>query len=138
SEQLRGAGGENDGEDGAGDARGEAAQEDEQRQRAGADAERRQVGRLDVPGIGFELADEVGGQAALDPEAEEVLELGGGDDDGDAGGEAGGDGVGDELDQGSQAGDAHEDDHDAGHEGGSGEAGVAVLIGDGVDDDDEG
>ena len=61
---------------------------------------------------GQELAGDGGGA-----EAEEVLDLGGGDEDGDAVGEADDDRAGDEADRGAEAGEAHEEENHAGHEG---------------------
>ena len=61
--------------------------------------------------------------AAQAIEAEEVFDLGGGNEDRDAVGEADGDGAGNELDRRAQAGEAHDDQaHEAGHEADQGKA----------------
>ena len=49
-------------------------------------------------------------------EAEEVLDLSGGDQEGNAVGESYGDGTWDELDSGAKAGEAHDEEKNAGHD----------------------
>lgn len=83
------------------------------------------------------LLDEVRGDVAH-LESEQIAELRRKNDERDAGGEADRDRVRDELDDRAHAREAHDDEKDAGHEGGRREAVVAVLLHDGVHDDDEG
>jgi hypothetical protein len=52
-------------------------------------------------------------------EAEEVFDLGGGDEEGDAVGEADDDGAGDVLDGGAEAGKSHDKKENAGHDAGA-------------------
>ena len=73
-----------------------------------ADGER---GGVDAGEVGDEQAhagQELAGNGA-GAEAEEVLDLRGGDEDGDAVGEADDDRAGDELDRRAEAGEAHDD-----------------------------
>ena len=83
-----------------------------------------------------EAADEVAWDGA-GAEAEEVLDLGAGDEDGDAVGEAHDAGARDELDCGAEPGDAQQNEQHAGHEGAEQEAVFAVAGQDAEDDDDK-
>ncbi|MNP12292.1 hypothetical protein D3C76_1045200 [compost metagenome] len=64
-------------------------------------------------------------------QAEQVLDLQGGDDDADAGGETQGDRIGDELDQPAEARQAHGDQDHPGHQGAQQQSAHAELLGDG-------
>ena len=125
-------------DDGAGNAPGEARQEQDDGERGCGDGD-----GLPADGGGVVRRARcmrarnslgTGGRA----EAEEVFDLGGGDQQGDAVGEADDDGTGDELDGGAEAGEAHDEQHDAGHERDQREAGDAEAGDDAGDDDDEG
>ena len=73
----------------------------------------------------------------LQVEAEEVAQLGAGDEDGDAVREADDDRARDEADGDAHAGEPHDDQHDAGHHRAHEQAVDAVLRDDAGDDDDE-
>src|SRR5687767_9596509 len=96
--------GGDDGDYGAGDPRGEAAEQEQDGERADTHRGRGGVDGVDVLGERLDLGDKLGGErevgAVLGGDPEEVAQLGGGDGDGDAGGEPGDDRVGDELDHG--------------------------------------
>ncbi|MCY1359437.1 hypothetical protein D9M69_460080 [compost metagenome] len=64
-------------------------------------------------------------------QAEQVLDLQGGDDDADAGGEPQGDWIRDELDQPAEACQAHDDQDQPGHQGAEQQSAQAELLGDG-------
>ena len=74
----------------------------------------------------------------LHREAEEIFDLGRGDQQGDAVGEADDDGARDEAHGGTQAGEAEEEQNHAGHHGDHEESGEAVFGEDSGDDDHEG
>lgn len=69
---------------------------------------------------------------------QQVGNLGGEDRQGDAGGESHHDRIGDELDDRAEAEEAHQNQQHAGHEGRHQQPGLAVLLDDAIDDDDEG
>ena len=124
-------------DDGAGNAAGEARPEEDDGERGGADGDGLPVGGGGAAEEHFDAGEEVAGNGR-GVEAEEVFDLGGGDEQGDAVGEADGDGARDVFDGGAEAGEAHDEQQDAGHDADQREAGHAELGDDAGDDDDEG
>jgi hypothetical protein len=126
-----------DGNDGGGNSASEARKQHEYGERTKAKS---QCVGIEAGKVGSqqlharkELAGNGGGA-----QAEEVLDLGGGDQDGDAVGEADDHHVGDEAHRSTQTGEAHEKKNDSGHDGDHGEAAHAKTGDDAGDNDDEG
>ena len=90
-----------------------------------------QVGQVDAP-FGDELRGDV-----LQPQPEEVVDLGGEDGQGDTGGEADDDGVWDELDDRAEPEKPHQHQYQSGHQCGQGETFKPEAGDDAVDDHDE-
>ena len=126
-----------DREDGAGYASIDARPDEDDGEGRGGDGDGGPLDGADVFGQHLHAGQEAAGDGRS-PEAEEVFDLGRGDQQGDAVGEADDDRARDELDGGAEAGDAHDEQDDAGHEGDEGEAGDAEAGDDAGHDDDEG
>ena len=122
--------------DGGRDSPVEARQDEDDGQCAEAEAE---SGGVKGSEVGDEQADS-GEEFAWNrtgAKAEEVLDLGGSDEDGDAVGKADDDHPGNEPDGSAEAGESHEEEDHSGHHGDHGEAAHAETGDDSGDDDDE-
>ena len=136
-EQDDGCGAEQESDDCAGDAIGEGAAENHHQHRACGQRGRGVGKRVEAAGQSFHaLPEDAGNFGEL--QAEEILYLRAGDQDGDAVGEADDDGARNELDRRAHAGDAHDHQQNAGHHGAHEEAIDAVKRDDAGDDHDEG
>ena len=96
------------------------------------------IDRIERGGVKLDLADGVGGVLREEAEPEEVRHLAERDDDGDTRGKAHGHRVRDELDDGAELRDAENDEQNTREECRGGQAVVAVLAHDAVDNHDEG
>ncbi len=124
-------------DDGAGQAFGDAWPEKDDGERGCGDGYGLPVHSAGVVKKEFDAREEFAGDGRCG-EAEEVLDLRGGDEQRDAVGESDGDRARDEFDGGAEAGEAHDEEENAGHDSYEGQSGYAELDDDSGDDDDEG
>ena len=124
-------------DDGAGKAFGDARPEENDRERGCGDGYGLESDGAGVVKQEFDAREEFAGDGRSG-EAEEILDLRGCDQERDAVGESDGDGAGDVLDGGAEAGEAHDEEQNAGHDSYEGESGYAKFDDDAGDDDDEG
>ena len=122
--------------DRAGHARQPPRHEQDERQRADAQRQRRRMERVHRLDEQFHAREKLA-RWVTDAQAEEVFDLGGGDQQGDAVGEAEDDGPRDELDRLAEAGDRQEQQDDARHHRDHQQAGQAVRGDDAGDDHHE-
>ncbi len=128
---------EEHGNDGGGHASREARQHQQNGQRAETKPERGWIEAGPVRGKKLDAGKKLAGNGG-GAEAEEVLDLGGGDQHGDAVGETDDDHAGNEADGGAEASESHDEENDSGHDGDHGKAGHAEAGDDAGNDDDKG
>ena len=102
-------------DDGAGKTLGDAWPEQDDRERGCGDGDGLPSHGAGVVKQQFDAREEFAGDR-WGGEAEEVLDLGGCDEERDAVGKSDRDGAGDELDGGAEAGEAHDEEQNAGHD----------------------